>query len=384
MPRLSLILTAPADFAPATTLAGFREAAEQAGHEVEILHATSGGAGGNSAGQEAAIGETLAESFHHGLASAVIAALREASGDLVAIIDTRRGYEPPDLLRLLGPLEANAADVAIGSRHLADSGVAGLRGWLGRLAGAIGKPVVGTTDPLTGLIVVGRPVLDEALATFQPIGDGYSLELLSKLRGRWVDIAVPAGPSFRYVFPRFDGIRHVKRLADHRFGNFSRLLQFCVVGASGMVIDLSCYALLQTLLRRTPLSDYRAPVFRVHLDLAVAGLMAILIAMTWNFFLNRRLTFNDSRGGSILRQYLTYAISNALGISLSLSLRLLLPKFVPFFGQHRLMAALVGIICATGVSFLMARWLVFNPGGKTGGPTDGTGVESSPPQSVIA
>ena len=31
----------------------------------------------------------------------------------------------------------------------------------------------------------------------------------------------------------------IKRLADDRFGNFSRLLQFCVVGASGMVIDLS-------------------------------------------------------------------------------------------------------------------------------------------------
>ena len=37
----------------------------------------------------------------------------------------------------------------------------------------------------------------------------------------------------------------MKRLADHRFGNLSRLVQFCVVGGSGMVVDLSCYTLLQ-------------------------------------------------------------------------------------------------------------------------------------------
>jgi dolichol-phosphate mannosyltransferase len=34
---------------------------------------------------------------------------------------------------------------------------------------------------------------------------------------------------------------------------------------------------------------------------------------------------------------------------------------VPFFAQHKLAAAVVGIVAATGISFSMARWLVFRP-----------------------
>ena len=90
--------------------------------------------------------------------------------------------------------------------------------------------------------------------------------------------------------------------------------------------------------------------------------------MVWNFTLNRRLTFNDSRGGSIPRQFLTYALGNALGIAVSLSLRLFLPQHSGFFTRHRLAAAVVGIIVATGISFSMSRWVVFirRPAGAVG------------------
>ena len=45
-------------------------------------------------------------------------------------------------------------------------------------------------------------------------------------------------------------IRQLKRVLDQRFGTFSRLVQFCMVGASGMVVDLSFYALFQMLFAR--------------------------------------------------------------------------------------------------------------------------------------
>jgi dolichol-phosphate mannosyltransferase len=93
--------------------------------------------------------------------------------------------------------------------------------------------------------------------------------------------------------------------------------------------------------------------------LATAGLLSILVALVWNFALNRRLTFNDARRGSILRQFVTYALGNALGIAVSLSLRLYLPLHMGFFARHRLAAAVVGIVVATGISFSMSRWVVF-------------------------
>ena len=127
-----------------------------------------------------------------------------------------------------------------------------------------------------------------------------------------------------------------------------------------MVVDLSSYALFQLILSRTPLARLPAPWTGGSCDLAVAGALAIALAVVWNFSLNRRLTFNDSRQGSILRQFATYVLGNAFAIALSYTLRMVLPLRVAFFGRHRLAAALVGIIAATGISFSMSRWVVFN------------------------
>ena len=151
----------------------------------------------------------------------------------------------------------------------------------------------------------------------------------------------------------------MKRILDGRFGNYSRLVQFCIVGASGMVIDLSFYALLQFLLSFTWLADRQSALFGSTWHLAIAAGMSIAIALVWNFTLNRRLTFNDAHKGALLRQFFTYVLSNALAIILSFSVRLLLPAHFGFFARHRLAAAVVGIVAATGISFSMARWLVF-------------------------
>jgi dolichol-phosphate mannosyltransferase len=166
----------------------------------------------------------------------------------------------------------------------------------------------------------------------------------------------------RSVVLRPNDLRLIKRLVDDRFGNFSRLFQFCMVGASGMVIDLSSYAFFQLLLSRTGLSRLKTPFLESgqSLDLAVAGALAIALALVWNFSLNRRLTFNDARQGSILRQFVTYVLGNALGIALSFSVRLILPSRIGFFRRHKLAAAVVGIVAATGISFSMSRWIVFN------------------------
>ncbi|HEY2159483.1 MAG TPA: GtrA family protein, partial [Isosphaeraceae bacterium] len=168
----------------------------------------------------------------------------------------------------------------------------------------------------------------------------------------------PVATTSRASTPLGD-LRQLKRLADDRFGNASRLLQFCFVGASGMVVDLTLYALFQWLFGATSLARVTTPLGPLYL--VVSGALSVGIALSWNFTLNRYLTFSYAKGGSIVRQFLTYALSNALGIALSFSLRLLLPMRVPFFAQHKLAAAVVGIVAATGISFTMARWLVFRP-----------------------
>jgi dolichol-phosphate mannosyltransferase len=203
-----------------------------------------------------------------------------------------------------------------------------------------------------------------------------------------LDVSVATLPSDRLrVGPfRIDDLRQLKRVLDQRFGTFSRLVQFCMVGASGMIVDLTLYALFQLLFARIWPVSAPAPGSRIGGPLAAAGALSILIALVWNFTLNRRLTFNDARRGSILRQFLTYALGNALGIAVSLSLRLYLPLRFGFFTRHKLYAAVVGIIVATAISFSMSRWVVFirNPEMDSAEEAASSPVESVLQESVVA
>jgi dolichol-phosphate mannosyltransferase len=126
-----------------------------------------------------------------------------------------------------------------------------------------------------------------------------------------------------------------------------------------MIVDLTCYALFQALFVRLGSAPVSQIANQLFWRLAAARAIAILVALIWNFTLNRRLTFNDARSGSIARQFLTYTLGNALGIAVSMTLSLWLPLRVGFFGRHRLAAAVVGIVVATGISFSMSRWVVF-------------------------
>ena len=113
-----------------------------------------------------------------------------------------------------------------------------------------------------GAGLYGLPAVAQGAVSVMPQSGGVDGDEIAALLRRWPGMSFFAAPIM------------VKRLADDRFGNFSRLFQFCVVGASGMVIDLSCYALFQFWLSRTFLAGIKTQVFgsRQPLDLAAAGL----------------------------------------------------------------------------------------------------------------
>ncbi len=300
--------------------------------------------------------ETLVSDDTSSLSVAAVSGLRAATGDLFVVLDPSRGYLPDGLPALLAPLIEEKADLVVGSRD--GKNVASLPHLLTRL---LARPLLGVSEPTSGVVALTRRAFRAADDEFRPIGDRFTLELVARVEGprREVPIRIDSATPLKGPRISLTDLRHFKRLADDRFGNLSRLVQFCMVGASGMVVDLSCYALFQFVFSRLGLFRSVAPLIGGPLDLAVAGALAIAVALVWNFSLNRRLTFSYARQGSIGRQFLTYALSNALGIALSFSVRVLLPTHVGFFSRHRLAAAVVGIVAATGISFSLSRWVVF-------------------------
>jgi dolichol-phosphate mannosyltransferase len=139
-------------------------------------------------------------------------------------------------------------------------------------------------------------------------------------------------------------IKKIKHSADARYGNLSRFGQFCLVGASGMCIDLSTYYLL-----------LRA----ANIPFQVSSALAILLAMTWNFWLNRRLTFSYSRTENLVAQYFKFVSACALGNTISWLISIGLPHFNVFFNQHLVIAKFVGIIVGTFFNFTTSLLWVF-------------------------
>ncbi|WP_406699865.1 GtrA family protein [Singulisphaera sp. Ch08] len=355
MARVSLILPlSPGTLLTAEAIEKFRVCLEEAGHTVEVL-----GIADPRSPHFPLVAGSWWRSFvapEPGLASASMAGLRRAKGDILVVLDHHRGYTLTDLSRVIEPLQTRDADLVVASRN-ASRGAEIRPGRVAVWAGLAARRVIGSTDPFSGLVALTRDLARSA--EFEPLGSSFTLELLARAGGQRQDVAVSRGRRASRKRVELDDLRHLKRLGDHKFGNISRLIQFCVVGASGMVVDLSCYALFQWLFSRTNLAAMTAPVVGGSLALAVAGACSIALALIWNFSLNRRLTFSYARRGSLLHQFLGYVLSNALGVGLSFSLRLILPRQFSFFNRHRLAAALVGIVAATGISFSMARWFVF-------------------------
>lgn len=307
---------------------------------VEVVLATTVG---NSQARPDGLPAVVVETAEEGRVKLLRAGLNSASGDYLVVLDPERRYPPEALSQLIEGLSSTDADLGIGvpGPSPARTGFLALRrsaiGILGRLA-------LGTSDAFSGLMVLRRNGRDGHQEAVPAYGSRLVFDLLARPGESHVDIPVATRPDDRaHLWPfRFNDLRQLKRVLDRRFGTISRLAQFCMVGASGMAVDLTLYAL-----------------FQLVWPLAVAGAFSIFFALIWNFTLNRRLTFNDAMRGSIPVQFLTYALGNALGIGVSLFLRLYLPNHVGFFSRHRLAAAVVGIVVATGISFSMSRWVVF-------------------------
>jgi dolichol-phosphate mannosyltransferase len=352
MVRLSLILPVePGDTTVGPVAEAARQALDDAGIDTEVIFATDSAFDR----RQLAIDDNarVIETADRGRCASALAALDQTNAPFAVILDPSRGYETTEVVSVAKRLLDDQADLVVASRRLRFDRPS-------TFTAHVARRFIGSTDPLAGLIGVTRPAFAGARKDFLAVGALYTLELLAKVSGESIDVpcASPAR-SGRSAWIGLDDLRHAKRLADHRFGNFSRLIQFCVVGASGMIVDLSLYALFQWVFARTALSGRAAPLLG-PLDLAVAAFLAVAVALCWNFSLNRRLTFSYARHGSAIRQFVTYILSNALAVSLNLTLRLTLPRVVPFFNAHRLAAAVVGVVTATGLSFSMSRWFVFS------------------------
>lgn len=155
-----------------------------------------------------------------GLATAVIAGLREARGELVIVMDADLSHPPESIPTVLAALDDASVQMAIGSRFVA-GGVVDLH-WplhrrLNSLVGRLlARPLTPVRDMMSGFFAVRRR--DLRLEGLRPIGYKIALELI--VRHRWQNIVeVPitfadraAGRTKLNVAEQLRYLRHLWRL----------------------------------------------------------------------------------------------------------------------------------------------------------------------------
>ena len=295
-----------------------------------------------------------------GLSSAVLRGFTEADGRVLVCIDADLSHPPEALPRMIETLEKDGVEIVIGSRYVSGGTTDGEWSWLrklnSRVATLMARPFCRVSDPLAGYFALPRAVFERAEA-LNPVGYKIGLELVVKCGcTRIVEVPIHfsdrrLGQSKLSLREQINYLRHLKRLADFKFGGWSQLGQFCLVGASGMAVDLLLYALL----------------LRAGVALPMARALAIFIAMSWNFALNRRVSFSGERfGRPIVQQYFLWLASSGLGAVTSWAAAVSLTLFTKFFAAHALLAAGLGIAVGSLVNFLLARYWVFASSSKSG------------------
>lgn len=285
-----------------------------------------------------------------GLSSAVVHGMRHARGDTLLVMDADLSHPPERIPEMLRALSSENCDFVIGSRYVRGAGMDdkwGLFRWLNsKVATWLAWPLTSANDPMAGFFCLRRQTANAA-DSLDPIGYKIGLELIVKARCRQI-CEVPIhfsdrlhGESKLSLKEQLNYLRHLKRLYEFKYP-LAQPIQFATVGASGVIVDLSLFWLL---LLSAPLYTARA--------------VAIGVAMTWNFWLNRRLTFSYARREPFLRQYVMFCASCMVGAAVNWSVSVGLAAFSPYFERWAVFAAFLGVVAGTGFNYLLSSRVVF-------------------------
>lgn len=300
----------------------------------------------------------IVRTTERGLSSAVIAGMHAAQGDVLLCMDADLSHPPEDVPKLYRAIAESETDgdhrpaFAIGSRYVAGGSTEsgwGLGRWLNsKVATVLAWPLTAVSDPMAGFFALRRKDFLKASDSLDPIGYKIGLELLVKTNTRRA-MEVPIefknrlyGESKLSLREQLNYLRHLGRLYRFRFPKLTRFLSFGFVGASGAVVDLAMFLLL--------LSG--------GLAAWPAAIVAIWVAMTSNFVLNRRLTF-AGRGRNWWRDYFAFCLSCLVGAFVNAGVRVVLISTMPWFAQQAWAAAIFGILSGLIFNFSLCERFVF-------------------------
>ena len=185
-----------------------------------------------------------------GLATAVLRGVTLSRAPVCVVMDADGSHPVSALPEMVRLIAEDKADVVVGSRHVPGGGS---RDWplsaqlKSQLAASLAFGLTSLTDPTTGLMAVKRELVQRLIAAdaLDPVGWKIVLEVVVKaapLRVAEVPIVFEdraLGQSKQSLRVYGQYLAHLAKLYGHRYPTLRQLVLFCLVGVSGLVIDLS-------------------------------------------------------------------------------------------------------------------------------------------------
>jgi len=282
-----------------------------------------------------------------GLASAVVDGISYADGGIVGVMDADLQHPPEVIPALLRALESGA-EVAVASRYVRGGGCEGwsfTRRLFSRGAVLIAHLFLPETravhDPMSGFFLFQKQVV--AGVELKPTGYKILLEIL--VRGKYRKLAeVPfrfglreKGESKLTLKQQIDYLRHVYSLMRRR-RELIRFVKFCLVGGSGVIVNMGLLWLL---------TEFGGLYY------LLSSAVSIETSIISNFTLNDFFTFSDRRPAglkSFLKRLLKFNLVSLAGLGINMAVLWFLTSAV---GLYYLISNLFGIAAATLWNYLV-------------------------------
>lgn len=357
MPALSIIIPTYCEAENITVLIPrITSAVRKAGIDADIVIVDD-----NSPDNTVSVCAALSQSYplrlivrhtERGLSSAVVRGMDETEGDVLLVMDADLSHPPERICALFRSVTSGDADFVIGSRYVEGGSTAedwGILRWLNsKIATLLAKPLTDAHDPMAGFFALRRDAFLEHRSQLDPIGYKIGLELIVKCQCQSVR-EVPIefsdrlnGESKLTLKEQLNYVRHLKRLYEYRYREWACLCKFLLVGSTGLLVDLAVLSVLMQ-----------------SLDLPLARGFAIWAAMSWNFVLNRHVTFNDSGSRPWPVQYVAFCCGCLLGAIVNWASSLFLAETFAGLPGSSLLAATCGVVAGTAFNFVLCRRFVF-------------------------
>jgi dolichol-phosphate mannosyltransferase len=290
-----------------------------------------------------------------GLASAAIEGFCATAAPFVAVMDADHQHDPALLPGMLAALKSGEVEICVASRFAEGASTAEWaapeREKLSTYANALARKITGVelSDPMSGYFMLPANTARTLVPRLSGIGFKILLDLLATadapMRVKEFPLNFAARREGESKLDRAILFDFLAGLYDKTLGKVipTRFALFGTVGALGVGVHFVVLSLL---------------LFALGEGFALAQTGAVLVAMSFNFWLNNWLTYRDKRlvgAGALLKGWIGFVLTCAVGAFANVAIA----TFLEGEGVFWALAALAGIVVGSVWNYALSSRFVW-------------------------